>query len=61
MTKGDQIKKKNMSRTCSTHRRDEKCMQNLVRTPEGKRPFGCLDIDVRIILKLILMQRCLRI
>jgi hypothetical protein len=56
MIKGDQIKKKDMSRTCSTNRRDEKCKQNLVRNPEGKRSFELLDIDVRMILKLILMQ-----
>lgn len=60
MMRGDQIKKKDMSRSCSIHRRDEKCIQNLLRTPEGKRSFRDLDIDVRIILKLILMQ-CLRI
>jgi hypothetical protein len=29
-----------MSEECSTHRRDEKCIQNFVGKPEVKRPFG---------------------
>jgi hypothetical protein len=26
--------------SCSTHGRDEKCIQNFFGKPEGKRPFG---------------------
>jgi hypothetical protein len=29
-----------MGGACSTHVRDEKCIQNYVRKPEGKRPLG---------------------
>jgi hypothetical protein len=29
-----------MGAVCSTNERDEKCIQNLVGKPEGKRPFG---------------------
>jgi hypothetical protein len=29
-----------MSRTCSTHWRDQKCIQNFVGKREGNRPLG---------------------
>jgi hypothetical protein len=35
-------------------RRDEKCIQNFSRKPEGTRPFGNLCVNVRIILIRIL-------
>jgi hypothetical protein len=33
---------------------DNKCVQNLVGKPEGKRPLGRLGVDRRILLKWIL-------
>jgi hypothetical protein len=34
------MKEDAMGRACSTHTRDEKCIQILVGEPDGKRPFG---------------------
>jgi hypothetical protein len=34
----------------STHGRDEKCIQNLGRKPEGKRPLGKIYVDGKTIL-----------
>jgi hypothetical protein len=33
-----------------SHGRDEKCIQNVIRKSEGRRPLGYLGIDERIIL-----------
>jgi hypothetical protein len=38
----------------STHRRDEKCIKNLVRKPEGEDNLEDLDMDGRVILQWIL-------
>jgi hypothetical protein len=40
-----------MGRTCSTHGRDEKGIQNLVRKSKGRDQSEDLDIHGRIILK----------
>jgi hypothetical protein len=34
--------------------RDKKCIPNFVKNPEGRRLLGRLDLDLKIILKLIL-------
>jgi len=39
---------------CSTHRRDEKCVKNLVGKAEGKRHFEDLGVDKSIKLEWIL-------
>jgi len=46
-----------MSRECSTHGRDEKCVQIFCRKPETKRPVGRLRrVYGRIMLELILRK-----
>jgi hypothetical protein len=42
--------------TCSMHGRDEKCIQNFHRKPEGKRTLGRLRVDGRIILEWIIRK-----
>jgi hypothetical protein len=37
---GDQIEKNEMGGSCSTYGGEERCIQGLVRKPEGKRPLG---------------------
>jgi hypothetical protein len=39
---------------CCTHEKDEKCVHNFTRKPEGKNPLGDQDVDVETILKWIL-------
>jgi hypothetical protein len=43
-----------MSGACSTHGRDEKCIQNLVGKPEGKNSSKDLGVDGSTILEWIL-------
>jgi hypothetical protein len=44
---GDKIKTSETNRTCSTHKRYQKCEKHLVGKPEGERPFKDLGIDGR--------------
>jgi hypothetical protein len=39
-----------MGGACSTHLKDEKCLQNI----EGKRPFEDLEVDGKILLEWML-------
>jgi len=43
-----------MDGACSTYEKDEKCIQILVKKPEGERPLGRPSIDGEIILRRIL-------
>jgi hypothetical protein len=36
---GDQLKEDQMDRACGTYRGEERCIQELVGKPEGKRPL----------------------
>ena len=42
-----------MGGACGTYGSQERCIQDFGRRPEGKRQLGRLDVDGRIILKLI--------
>jgi len=42
---GNQIKEDEMDRECSTHSRDEKCVQYLLENLEGRDHFEDPDID----------------
>jgi hypothetical protein len=50
----DQVKEDEIGRTCSTHGENMKAYGILVGKPERKRLLGNIDVDGRIILKLIL-------
>jgi hypothetical protein len=43
-----------MGGVCSTHERDEKCVQNLGRKPEGRDHSEYLGVSEKIILEWIL-------
>ena len=47
----DQIKDDDMSRICSTHGREEKCLHNLFENMKGCNHSEDLDIDGSIMLK----------
>jgi hypothetical protein len=49
--KGDEIKDDDVSEACSTHGRDEKCVHNISRKPEGKNHSEELVVDGKIILE----------
>jgi hypothetical protein len=41
-----------MSGTCSTHRRNQNCIENALQNKQGSYQFVNLAVDARIILKL---------
>jgi hypothetical protein len=45
-----------LDRACSTHRREEECMQVFAGKPDGKRLLGYLNVSGRIILKWIFLK-----
>ena len=54
---GDMITEKKIVSAFSTHGTEDRYIQGLVVTPEGKRKFGRPKLDGKIILKLILKEQ----